>query len=70
MPLYDFHCEHCEHDFTSRISMSERDEADVPCPECGKSAKRVFVAHVVETRFRGQGWTRLRKPDPNTGRYF
>lgn len=36
MPAYDFRCKTCEHKFTVRISITERDK--VRCPECNSSS--------------------------------
>lgn len=33
MPLYEYHCESCDSEFTKRRAMKEAD-APVQCPEC------------------------------------
>ena len=33
MPLYEYHCDHCDQDFESLRSIKERDDAE--CPEGG-----------------------------------
>jgi putative FmdB family regulatory protein len=33
MPLYEYHCETCESDFTKRRAIKEADEK-IECPEC------------------------------------
>lgn len=43
MPLYDFHCTHCENDFEEFKLLADRDEPE-PCPECGKDAERQISA--------------------------
>jgi len=43
MPLYEFHCEHCENRFESFKSLASRDELE-PCPECGEPAERLISA--------------------------
>jgi len=40
MPLYEYHCESCEHNFELLSSVDKRDEPlNNPCPEC--NAKKV-----------------------------
>lgn len=42
MPIYDFKCESCDHQFEELIPASEQDS--MKCPECGEDAKRQFSA--------------------------
>ncbi|NLO96892.1 MAG: zinc ribbon domain-containing protein [Peptococcaceae bacterium] len=35
MPTYDFKCENCDHKFTIKCSMDDRDKQT--CPSCGSS---------------------------------
>lgn len=52
MPSYDFKCKTCDHGFTVRISISERDQ--VKCPKCGSSAvKQVFSPFSVAVKSGG-----------------
>ncbi|WP_048600263.1 FmdB family zinc ribbon protein [Rubeoparvulum massiliense] len=45
MPLYDFRCTSCNHQYQVFVSYSKRDE--VPCPACGEKGKEpVFKANV------------------------
>lgn len=41
MPLYEYRCEECGHEFEEWKSMSRRDEAD--CPECKSPKVRRLV---------------------------
>ncbi len=34
MPIYEYRCEDCSHEFAVTMSMSEHDKAKVACPEC------------------------------------
>lgn len=34
MPIYEYHCNGCGHDFEEMTSMADRD-ATRPCPHCG-----------------------------------
>jgi len=34
MPFYDLKCTKCNHTFTKRASMSQRENKDIECPEC------------------------------------
>jgi len=35
MPLYEFHCRRCQHDFELRQSLSEHEAHRPICPSCG-----------------------------------
>lgn len=49
MPAYDFKCKSCEHNFTVRISISERDK--VRCPQCSSaSVQQVFTPVSVSVK--------------------
>ncbi len=40
MPLYEYHCEHCDTDFDELVRLGTPDE-EVECPSCGRhEAKR------------------------------
>lgn len=42
MPIYEYQCEKCGHQFDLRKEVTEGDK-EVKCPECGtKNSKRVY----------------------------
>jgi putative FmdB family regulatory protein len=47
MPEYDYHCEHCQNDFTVDLSISEHERKDknreIHCPKCDSDS----VKHVI-----------------------
>ena len=43
MPLYEYHCDHCEADFDDLVRMGTPDK-DVECPECGKHEARRLLS--------------------------
>lgn len=49
MPQYDYHCEHCENEFTLDLSIAEHErkekEREIRCPKCNSSA----VKHVIQS---------------------
>lgn len=49
MPLYECRCERCDLTFEVLAPMSTRTKAR-PCPECGKSSRRVISAASLELR--------------------
>lgn len=50
MPLYEYHCEKCESDFTKRRAIKEAD-AQVECPECeGQEITRKMSLFVAFTK--------------------
>lgn len=53
MPIYEYRCEHCGHEFDTLQKVSEEPLKD--CPECKKSAlvKKVSAAGF---RLKGGGW--------------
>ncbi len=50
MPMYDYHCAACGHDFTRTESLTAHERAKVTCPEC-RSAKveRTFTPFYAKT---------------------
>lgn len=42
MPMYDYFCSGCEHEFEEARRMEERHTA--PCPSCGATASQVISA--------------------------
>jgi putative FmdB family regulatory protein len=45
MPLYEYHCDHCDEEFETLRSLKERDNAE--CPECGRPARRLLSGFAV-----------------------
>ena len=35
MPRYEFKCESCERSFEATLSLTERANAEIKCPNCG-----------------------------------
>ena len=59
MPLYEFECKKCGHNFDKVLTLSEVEKEPVPCPECGSgdvvkliSSGRVEVG--VKKGYRGK----------------
>ena len=45
MPIYEFHCQQCEHDFETLVMRSQE---QVTCPDCGSDQlKKLISAHAV-----------------------
>lgn len=40
MPIYDFHCQHCEHTFELLVGLSEKPA----CPDCGSEEMEKLVS--------------------------
>jgi putative FmdB family regulatory protein len=53
MPLYEYRCDACEHEFEALQRMS--DDALTECPECHKDALRKLVS-AAGFRLAGDGW--------------
>ena len=53
MPIYQYKCEKCEHEFELRKSFSD-DSNHVTCPQCGEHAERIFVPPAII--FKGSGF--------------
>ena len=53
MPLYEYRCEACEHEFEALQKMS--DEPLVHCPACDDATLRKLVS-AVGFRLKGDGW--------------
>ena len=47
MPIYEYHCDHCDATFEQMTSMSQRD-AKTQCPACGskKTGRKLSVVAV------------------------
>ena len=47
MPIYDFACQDCSHNFECRLKVDDRDSAQ-KCPQCGsQKTKRLFGGFMV-----------------------
>lgn len=53
MPLYEYHCDACEHEFEALQKMS--DEQLVHCPACEEEGLRKLVS-AAGFRLKGDGW--------------
>lgn len=53
MPLYEYRCDACEHEFEALQKMS--DEPLVHCPACGQATLRKLVS-AAGFRLKGDGW--------------
>ena len=53
MPIYEYECDECGHQFEIIQKMSD-DKLSV-CPECNKPALRKLIS-AVAFRLKGQGW--------------
>jgi putative FmdB family regulatory protein len=53
LPLYQYKCEKCDHEFDLKKSFSD-DSNHVHCPKCGEHAQRVFFAPSII--FKGSGF--------------
>lgn len=52
MPLYEYRCKNCEHQFEKIQSFSAPEEKE--CPECGGPVEKLLSAPAVQ--FKGTGW--------------
>ncbi len=66
--LYTFRCE-CLHKFDELFTVAERPDA-LPCPKCGKQAKRIISISTVDTESECPDWIRSITDvvDPSDGR--
>ena len=53
MPLYEYRCDDCEHEFEALQKMS--DEPLVHCPACDEATLRKLVS-AAGFRLKGDGW--------------
>ena len=50
MPIYEYRCKDCEHDFTIIESLKDHEGAEPNCPECkSSSVERVIGSVHVQT---------------------
>lgn len=51
MPLYEYQCVHCEHEFSDVLKINDRDApVNAPCPSCkaaGGVERRVSTCRIV-----------------------
>ncbi|HHV59442.1 MAG TPA: hypothetical protein GXX49_03955 [Clostridiaceae bacterium] len=51
MPKYEFECNHCKEKFELSLSMKERENARIVCPNCKSSdANQIYSGIFVNTR--------------------
>jgi len=53
MPLYEYHCDACGHDFEALQKIS--DEPLIHCPACEETQLRKLIS-AAGFRLKGQGW--------------
>ncbi|MDC9725378.1 MAG: zinc ribbon domain-containing protein [Gammaproteobacteria bacterium] len=53
MPLYEYRCDACEHEFEALQKMS--DEPLVHCPACDEATLKKLVS-AADFRLKGDGW--------------
>ncbi len=50
MALFEYHCAACGHDFSTMMTLSQRERAKVTCPKCQSSkVERVFTPFYAKT---------------------
>lgn len=54
MPTYDYHCDHCEHEF--ELFQGINDPKKRKCPECGKLKLRRLIGTGAAVVFKGSGF--------------
>ena len=47
MPVYEYHCDKCDHEVTLMLSISEHEEGSIRCPTCGGKALRPLLSAFV-----------------------
>ena len=60
MPVYEYHCDKCDHEVTLMLSISEREQGALKCPTCGGKALRPLLSACPR---RHHGTHRLVEPD-------
>ncbi|MBZ4686907.1 MAG: hypothetical protein PWQ96_1859 [Clostridia bacterium] len=52
MPTYEFKCNKCQHKFTTRVSLNEKEK--VECPECNSNdIEQIFTSFSFKTATEG-----------------
>lgn len=67
MPIYDFLCEHCGHEFDLIV---DYDTSKTRCRSCAKTAKRVFPRKAPSVDLAYNPVTDMVDWDGNTSRYW
>jgi putative FmdB family regulatory protein len=50
MPMYEYRCSACQHEFSRIESVADHEHSRVVCPECRSSkVERVFTAFYAKT---------------------
>jgi putative FmdB family regulatory protein len=50
MPIYEYHCTACDHDFSRNESLADHERAKVTCPKCRSSkVERTFTSFYAKT---------------------
>jgi putative FmdB family regulatory protein len=50
MPMYDYHCRSCNHEFEELIYSSAESDEDIVCPECNtNNSERLLSAPAIST---------------------
>jgi putative FmdB family regulatory protein len=44
MPVYDFRCAGCGHEFTLTMTIKEREAEEIKCPKCGATKPDQLLA--------------------------
>jgi putative FmdB family regulatory protein len=47
MPVYEYHCEKCDHEVTLTLTISEHEKGSIKCPTCGGKALRPLLSAFV-----------------------
>jgi putative FmdB family regulatory protein len=55
MPIYNYQCKECKHEFEILRTMEHRDRP-LECPKCKEESVR-SVSSVAPAQFKGKGWT-------------
>lgn len=63
MPIFDFHCQHCQHEFEEIASFKDEIKigettSKVTCPGCGGLQNKRLVSKTGDFRLEGGGWSR------------
>ncbi len=54
MPMYEYRCEDCGHEFTTVLTISEHDKTKPKCPKCkSKKVQQTLSSVFVKTSRKG-----------------